>query len=60
MKLWLKVRNTFFEEITEEQFIKIERERKKLKKKLSLVLKILLFVLMALLTAFILSLIMDK
>lgn len=54
MKLWLKVRSTFFEEITEEQFIKIEREREKLKKKLSLVLKILLFVLMALLTAFIL------
>lgn len=60
MKLWLKVRNTFFEEISEEQFIQIEREREKLIKKLSLLLKILLFVLMALLTGFILSLIMDK
>lgn len=55
MKLWQKVRNTFFEEITEEQFIQIEREREKLKKKLSLVLKILLLFLTALLTAFLLS-----
>lgn len=60
MKLLLTLRNTFFEEMTEEQALRAEFERDKLKKKLSLVLKILLFVLMALLTGFILSLIMDK
>jgi len=60
MKLLLTLRNTFFEEMTEEQALRAEFERDKLKKKLSLLLKILLFVLMALLTAFILSLIMDK
>lgn len=60
MKLWLKVRNTFFEEMTEEQALRAEFERDKLKKKLSLVLKILLLFLTALLTAFLLSVIADK
>lgn len=60
MKLWLKVQNTFFEEITEEQFIQIEKKREKLKKKLSLVLKILLLFLTALLTTFLSSVITGK
>ncbi len=60
MKLLLTLRNTFFEEMTEEQALLAEFEREKLKKKLSLLLKILLLFLTALLTAFLLFVITAK
>ncbi|ROI08393.1 hypothetical protein EGI11_12270 [Chryseobacterium sp. H3056] len=60
MKLLLTLRNTFFEEMTEEQALRAEFERDKLKKKLSLVLKILLLFLTALLTSFLLFVITAK
>ena len=47
MKRLLKVRNTFFEGITEEQCIQIEREREKFKEKMFLILRILFFFLVS-------------
>lgn len=43
MNILLKLRNQFFEEIKGEQFVRLEREREKLKKQIFLIFKMLLF-----------------